>query len=229
MRGMSVVVALWCVALSYAQVDKTADEWLQKSFQAYSQLQSLQSKTTLIVLMVTPRYPEGTPIQKYLYAYTAQAPAKINLLVKDLNAQGEGQRFTCDGQTFKAGDESKPVANSGAALLEQLAEAGIAPSYDLVFLHGGKSSQEKFRKQITQLKVASESEKQITLAGRIKNERGKEDGLEIVIDKETLLMRTIKIRSEVKIEDSPGAFILVMEFEPTPNVAVSEQTWADKK
>jgi len=226
---MSVVVTLWCVALSYAQIDKTADEWLQKSFQAYSQLQSLQSKTTLTVLMVTPRYPEGTPIQKYLYAYTAQAPAKINLLVKDLNAQGDGQRYVSDGQTFKAGGESKPVANSGAALLEQLAEAGIAPSYDLVFLHGGKNSQEKFRKQITQLKVAGETEKQITLTGRIKNERGKEDGLEIVLDKETLLMRALRLRSEVKIEDQPGAFVLVMEFEPTPNVAVSEQTWEGGK
>ncbi len=225
---MSVVVALWCVALSYAQVDKTAEEWLQKSFQAYSQLQSLQSKTTLTVLMITPRYPEGTPIQKYLYAYTAQAPAKINLLVKDLNAQGEGQRITSDGQTLKADGDSKPVANSGAALLEQLAEAGIAPSYDLVFLHGGRSSQEKFRKQITQLKVAGESEKQITLTGRIKNERGKEDTLEIVLDKETLLMRTLKLRSEVKIEDQPGAFVLVMDFEPTPNVTVSEQTWERK-
>ncbi|GIV11288.1 MAG: hypothetical protein KatS3mg020_0779 [Fimbriimonadales bacterium] len=225
MRGISVVVALCCVALCYAQVDKTAEGWLQKSFQAYSQLQSLQSKTTLTVLMVTPRTPEGTPIQKYLYAYTAQAPARINLLVKDTNAQGAGQRYVSDGQTFMAGSESKPIANSGAALLEQLAEVGIAPSYDLVFLHGGKTSQERFRNQITQLKVVGESEKQVTLAGRIKNERGKEDTLEIVIDKESLLMRALRIRSEVKIEDQPGAFVLVMEFEPTPNVAVSEQTW----
>jgi hypothetical protein len=130
-----------------------------------------------------------------------------------------------DGQTFRTGNESKPVANSGAALLEQLAEVGVAPSYDLVFLHGGKTSQERFRNQITQLKVVGESEKQVTLAGRIKNERGKEDTLEIVIDKESLLMRALRIRSEVKIEDQPGAFILIMEFEPTPNVAVSEQTW----
>ncbi len=225
MRGLGVVVALSWLALSQAQVDKAADEWLQKSFQAYSQLQSLQSKTTLTVLMITPRIPDGTPIQKYLYAYTTQAPARLNLLVKDLNAQGEGQRYVCDGQTFKMGNESKPVANSGAALLEQLAEAGVAPSYDLVFLHGGKSSQERFRKQITQLKVAGESEKQVTLAGRIKNERGKEDALEIVIDKETMLMRALRIRSEVKIEDQPGAFVLVMEFEPTPNVAIGEQTF----
>ncbi|MCX7924764.1 MAG: hypothetical protein N2554_03015 [Fimbriimonadales bacterium] len=228
MRGMNVILALACVALSHAQIDKAAEEWLQKSFQAYAQLQSLQSKTTLTVLMVTPRYPDGTPIQKYLYAYTAQAPAKLTLLVKDMNAQGEGQRITCDGQTFKANGESKPVANSGAALLERLAESGIAPSYDLVFLHGGKSSQEKFRKQITQLKVAGETEKQITLSGRIKNERGKEDALEIVLDKETGLMRLLKLRSEVKIEDQPGAFVLIMEFEPTPNVAVSEQTWEGK-
>ncbi|MCS6919866.1 MAG: hypothetical protein NZM28_08850 [Fimbriimonadales bacterium] len=229
MRGMSVILALACVALSHAQIDKAADEWLQKSFQAYAQLQSLQSKTTLTVLMVTPRTPDGTPIQKYLYAYTAQAPAKLTLLVKDTNAQGEGQRYVSDGQTFKANGESKPVANSGAALLEQLAEAGVAPSYDLVFLHGGKSSQEKFRKQITQLKVAGETEKQITLSGRIKNERGKEDALEIVLDKETGLMRMLKLRSEVKIEDQPGAFVLIMEFEPTPNVAVSEQTFKAEK
>jgi len=59
MRGISVALALLGVAFCYAQVDKTADEWLQKSFQAYNQLQSLQSKTTLTVLMVTPRYPEA--------------------------------------------------------------------------------------------------------------------------------------------------------------------------
>ncbi|MCX7994055.1 MAG: hypothetical protein N2651_10360 [Fimbriimonadales bacterium] len=226
MRGMSVVMALACMALSYAQIDKAADEWLQKSFQAYAQLQSLQSKTTLTVSMVTPRYPEGTPLQRFLYAYTAQPPARINLLVKDMNTQGEGRRIVSDGQTFKAGEEAKPVANSGAALLEHLTGADVVPSYDLVFLLGGKSSQEKFRKQITQLKVAGETEKQITLTGRIKNERSKEDGLEIVIDKETGLMRTLKIRSEVKIEESPGAFVLLMEFEPTPNVSVSEQTWS---
>ncbi|MCS7208545.1 MAG: hypothetical protein NZ874_03145 [Fimbriimonadales bacterium] len=225
MRGMSVVLAVVCIALSYAQVDKAAEEWLQKSFQAYSQLQSLQSKTTLTVLMVTPRYPEGTPVQKYLYAYTAQPPARLNLLVKDLNASGEGRRYVCDGQNLKAGDETKSVANSGAALLEQLTDFGVLPPYDIVFVAGGKSSQDKFRKQITSLKVASEGEKQITLAGRIKNERGKEDGLEMVIDKETGLMRTLKLRTEVKIEDQPGALVLLMEFEPTPNVAVSEQTW----
>jgi hypothetical protein len=228
MRGISVVLTLLSIVCCYAQVDKTAEEWLQKTFQAYNQLQSLQSKTTLTVLMVTPRYPEGMPIQKYLYAYTAQAPARINLLVKDMNAQGEGQRYLSDGQTFKAGTESKPVANSGAALLEHLSSAEVVPCYDIVFLIGGKNSQEKFRKQITQLKVAGETEKQVTLAGRIKNERGKEDGLEIVIDKETLLMRSLKIRTEVKIEEQPGAFVLLMEFEPTPNVAVSEQTWTGK-
>lgn len=225
---MSVVLTLLGIAFCYAQVDKTAEEWLQKSFQAYTQLQSLQSKTTLTVLMVTPRYPDGMPIQKYLYAYTAQAPARINLVVKDLNAQGDGQRYLSDGQNFRVGNETKPVGNSGAALLEHLSSAEVVPSYDLVFLIGGKSSQEKFLKQITQLKIAGETEKQVTLAGRIKNERGKEDGLEIVIDKATLLMRSLKIRTEVKIEEQPGAFVLIMEFEPTPNVPVSEQTWTEK-
>jgi hypothetical protein len=225
MRRVGVLLALLCVACGWSQVDKAADEWLQKCFQAYSQLQSLQSKTTLTVLMVTPRTPDGTPIQKYLYAYTAQPPARLNLLVKDLNAKDEGQRYLSNGQTFTAGSESKPIANSGAALLEQLSDAGVLPTYDLVFLAGGRASQEKFRKQITQLRLAREDDKQVVLTGRIKNERGKEDGLEIVIDKASMLMTTLKIRTEVKIEEQPGAFVLIMEFDAKPNVEVSEQTF----
>jgi len=229
MRWVSVLLTLVCPVSSWAQIDKAADEWLQKCFQAYSQLQSLQSKTTLTVLMVTPRTPEGVPIQKYLYAYTAQPPARLNLLVQDLNAKDEGQRYVSNGQTLTAGSETKPVANSGAALLEQLAAAEVVPTYDIVFLVGGRNSQEKFRKQITQLRIANETDTQITLTGRIKNERGKEDGLEIVIDKATLLMTTLKIRTEVKIEEQPGAFILVMAFDAKPNVEVSEQTFAASK
>lgn len=229
MRRAGVLLALLCAAYGWAQVDKAADEWLQKCFQAYSQLQSLQSKTTLTVLMVTPRTPEGTPIQKYLYAYTAQPPARLNLLVKDLNAKDEGQRYISNGQTFTTGSESKLVANSGSALLEQLTDAGVLPTYDLVFLAGGRASQEKFRKQITQLRLAREDEKQVVLTGRIKNERGKEDGLEIVIDKATALMTILKIRTEVKIEEQPGAFVLIMEFDAKPNVEVSEQTFAASK
>lgn len=229
MRRFGVFLTLVCVVGGWAQVDKAADEWLQKSFQAYTQLQSLQSKTTLTVLMITPRLPDGTPIQKYLYAYTAQPPARLNLLVKDLNAKDDGQRYVSNGQTLTAGNETKPVANSGAALLEQLTDAGVVPPYDLVFLIGGRNSQEKFRKQITQLRIASETENQITLAGRIKNERGKEDALEIVLDKETALIRTLKIRAEVKIEEQPGAFVLVMEFEAKPNVETSEQTFTPGK
>jgi hypothetical protein len=229
MRRIGVLLALLCVACGWSQVDKAADEWLQKCFQAYSQLQSLQSKTTLTVLMVTPRTPDGTPIQKYLYTYTAQPPARLNLLVKDLNAKDEGQRYISNGQTFTTGGESKPVANSGAALLEQLTDAGVLPTYDLVFLAGGRTSQEKFRKQITQLRVAREDDKQVVLTGRIKNERNKEDTLEIVIDKATMLMTTLKIRTEVKIEEQPGAFVLIMEFDAKPNVEVSEQTFAASK
>ena len=229
MRRVGVLLALLCVACGWSQVDKAADEWLQKCFQAYSQLQSLQSKTTLTVLMVTPRTPDGTPIQKYLYAYTAQPPARLNLLVKDLNAKDEGQRYVSNGQTFTTGGESKPVANSGAALLEQLTDAGVLPTYDLVFLAGGRTSQEKFRKQITQLRLAREDDKQVVLTGRIKNERNKEDTLEIVIDKATMLMTTLKIRTEVKIEEQPGAFVLIMEFDAKPNVEVSEQTFAASK
>jgi hypothetical protein len=229
MRRVSVLLALLCVACGWSQVDKAADEWLQKCFQAYSQLQSLQSKTTLTVLMVTPRTPDGTPIQKYLYAYTAQPPARLNLLVKDLNAKDEGQRYISNGQTLTVGSETKPVANSGAALLEQLAAAEVVPSYDLVFLVGGRTSQEKFRKQITQLRLAREDDKQVVLTGRIKNERNKEDTLEIVIDKATMLMTTLKIRTEVKIEEQPGAFVLIMEFDAKPNVEVSEQTFAASK
>jgi hypothetical protein len=229
MRRVSVLLALLCAAYGWAQMDKAADEWLQKCFQAYSQLQSLQSKTTLTVLMVTPRTPDGTPIQKYLYTYTAQPPARLNLLVKDLNAKDEGQRYLSNGQTFTAGSESKPIANSGAALLEQLAAAEVVPPYDLVFLVGGRTSQEKFRKQITQLRLAREDDKQVVLTGRIKNERNKEDTLEIVIDKATMLMTTLKIRTEVKIEEQPGAFVLIMEFDAKPNVEVSEQTFAASK
>jgi hypothetical protein len=229
MRRVGVLLALLCAVCGWSQVDKAADEWLQKCFQAYSQLQSLQSKTTLTVLMVTPRTPDGTPIQKYLYAYTAQPPARLNLLVKDLNAKDEGQRYVSNGQTFTTGSESKPVANSGAALLEQLTDAGVLPTYDLVFLVGGRASQEKFRKQITQLRLAREDDKQVVLTGRIKNERNKEDTLEIVIDKATMLMTTLKIRTEVKIEEQPGAFVLTMEFDAKPNVEVSEQTFAASK
>jgi hypothetical protein len=229
MRRVGVLLALLCVACGWSQVDKAADEWLQKCFQAYSQLQSLQSKTTLTVLMVTPRTPDGTPIQKYLYAYTAQPPARLNLLVKDLNAKDEGQRYLSNGQTLTVGNETKPVANSGAALLEQLSDAGVLPTYDLVFLVGGRASQEKFRKQITQLRLAREDDKQVVLTGRIKNERGKEDGLEIVIDKATALMTNLKIRTEVKIEEQPSAFVLTMEFDAKPNVEVSEQTFAASK
>ena len=229
MRRAGVLLALLCAVCGWAQVDKAADEWLQKCFQAYSQLQSLQSKTTLTVLMVTPRMPDGTPIQKYLYAYTAQPPARLNLLVKDLNAKDEGQRYISNGQTLTVGSETKPVANSGAALLEQLAAAEVVPPYDLVFLVGGRTSQEKFRKQITQLRLAREDDKQVVLTGRIKNERNKEDTLEIVIDKATMLMTTLKIRTEVKIEEQPGAFVLIMEFDAKPNVEVSEQTFAASK
>ncbi len=67
------------------------------------------------------------------------------------------------------------------------------------------------------------------LTGRIKNERGKEDTLEIVIDKATALMTTLKIRTEVKIEEQPGAFVLIMEFDAKPNVEVSEQTFTAGK
>jgi hypothetical protein len=229
MRRVSVLLALLCAAYGWAQMDKAADEWLQKCFQAYSQLQSLQSKTTLTVLMVTPRTPDGTPIQKYLYTYTAQPPARLNLLVKDLNAKDEGQRYISNGQTLTVGSETKPVANSGAALLEQLAAAEVVPPYDLVFLVGGRTSQEKFRKQITQLRLAREDDKQVVLTGRIKNERNKEDTLEIVIDKATMLMTTLKIRTEVKIEEQPSAFVLIMEFDAKPNVEVSEQTFAASK
>ncbi|MCS7272952.1 MAG: hypothetical protein NZ550_02250 [Fimbriimonadales bacterium] len=225
MRAVWIVVALGSIALGAAQIEKPADDWLQKAFQAYSQLQTLQSKTTLTVLMVNARYPDGQPVQRYVYAYTVQPPARLHLLVKDANAPGEGQRYTSDGQTFRYEQGTKPVANSGIALLEMLSEAGVLPTYDLVFVLGGKNSQEKFRKQITSLKVATEDEKQVVLAGRIRNERGKEDGIEITLDKSTGLMRVLRIRTEVKIDEQPGALVLVMEFEATPNVPVSEQTW----
>lgn len=222
----TILLTLIGVLLASAQIDKAAEEWLQQSFQAYSQLQSLQSRTTVTVLMITPRYPNGMPVQKYLYAYTLQPPAKLNLLVKDANAPGEGQRYVSDGQTLRSAEGAKPVGNSGAALLEMLSDFGVLPTYDIVFALGGKPSQEKFRKQITRLRIAREDEQQVVLTGRIRNERGKEDGLEITIDKNSKLIRTLKIRNEVTIDDQPGALELVMEFEPSPNVPVSEQTWS---
>jgi hypothetical protein len=161
MRRVGVLLALLCVACGWAQVDKAADEWLQKCFQAYSQLQSLQSKTTLTVLMVTPRTPDGTPIQKYLYAYTAQPPARLNLLVKDLNAKDEGQRYISNGQTLTVGSETKPVANSGAALLEQLSDAGLCPPTTSCSLSEGapvkRSSASKSRNCASPAKTTSRS------------------------------------------------------------------------
>jgi hypothetical protein len=221
------LLVLWAGAL--AQIEPKADEWLERSFKAYSALQSLQSKTTVTVLLITPKNPQGETVQKLLYAYTVRPPAQINLLVKDTAAQGEGTRYLCDGTTLKSGERTVPVQGSGAALLEGLVSLDVFTPYDMVFLLGGKSSQEKIKKEIKNLRVAAEDEKQVTLSGRVRNERDREDEWEFVIDKQSQLMRRIKIATRAKLEGQDAQFVLTMEFEPTPNPPVSEKTFSGEE
>ncbi len=228
MRKVMVLMGFCVLTLSlWAQVDRNALDWLNRSFDAYSKLESLQSKTELVVLMITPRNPQGEAIQRLTYAYTLKRPAMMNLLVKDHNRTGEPQRYLCDGRQLQGGGQTLQVGNSGLALIELLTTVEVVPTYDMVFLFGGAGSQEKFRKQISQLSVASEDEKQVVLKGRIKNERNREDELEIVIDKGDLLMRMMRLTTRAKIEGSESAFVLQVTFEPTPNAPTTEKTFTD--
>jgi hypothetical protein len=227
MRRLWVIglVAL-CVAAS-AQIESKAEEWLERSFKAYSALQSLQSKTTITMLLVTPKNPQGETIQKLLYAYTICPPAQINLVVKDTAVEGAGKRYLCNGTTLKGGERSVSVQGSGSALIEGLISLDVFTPYDMVFLLGGKSSQEKVKKEIRNLRIVAEDEKQVVLGGALRNERNREDEWEFVIDKQTQLMRRIKIATRAKLEGQDAQFILLMEFEPTPNPPVDEKIFSE--
>jgi hypothetical protein len=224
---------LWAIGLvalgigASAQIESKADEWLERSFKAYSALQSLQSKTTVTMLLITPKNPQGETIQKLIYAYTIRPPAQINLVVKDTAVQGEGTRYLCNGTTLKSGERSVSVQGSGNALIEGLIGFDVFTPYDMVFLLGGRSSQEKIKKEIRNLRVVAEDEKQVVLGGRIRNEREREDEWEFVIDKQTQLMRRIKIATRAKLEGQDAQFVLTMEFEPIPNPPVDDKTFSE--
>lgn len=208
--ALQTVVAFVC----WAQVEKSAEEWLTKCFQAYSQLNTLQSKTTLSVYLYTPRTPEGELFQQFRYTYTCQPPAQLNLTVEDTRGQSEKRTLVSDGNTLKVGEQSLPIGNSGMALIEQLISADVVPPYDLVFLLGGRANQEKFRKQIRSLKVSKEDETQVVLTGKLLSEAKREDDLEIVLDKSTALMRSFRVTARYKLEGTDSAMSLVMEFQP---------------
>lgn len=227
MRGLwAIGLFVLCVGAS-AQIEPKADEWLERSFKAYSALQSLQSKTTVTVQLITPKNPQGETIQKLVYAYTIRPPAQINLLVKDTASKDEGTRYLCDGTTLKSGERTVPVQGSGSALLEGLVGFDVFTPYDMVFVLGGRNSQEKIKKEIKNLRVAAEDEKQVTLSGRVRNESNREDEWEFVISKQTLLMQRIKIATRVKLEGQDAQFVLTMEFEPTPNPPIGEKTFSE--
>ncbi len=225
MRTFGAIGLCALLAWASAQIEPKADEWLERSFKAYSALQSLQSKTIVTVLLIKPRNPQGETIQKLVYAYTLRPPAQINLMVKDTANKDEGVRYLCDGTTLKSGERTVSVQGSGSALLEGLVSLDVFTPYDIVFVLGGKTSQEKIKKEIKNLRVASEDEKQVVLSGRIRNESNREDEWEFVIDKATQLMRRIKIATRVKLEEQEAQFVLTMEFEPTPNPPVSDKTF----
>ncbi len=227
MRGLWAIGLIALCIEAYAQIESKADEWLERSFKAYSALQSLQSKTTVTMLLVTPKNPQGETIQKLIYAYTIRPPAQINLVVKDTAVQGGGTRYLCNGTTLKSGERSVPVQGSGNTLIEGLIGFDVFTPYDMVFILGGRSSQEKMKKEVRNLRVVSEDEKQVVLGGRIRNESNREDEWEFVIDKQTQLMRRIKIATRAKLEGQDAQFVLTMEFEPTPNPPVDEKTFSE--
>ncbi len=214
MRITAVALLSLGAFVCWAQVEKSAEEWLTKCFQAYSQLTRLQSKTTLSVYLYTPRTPAGELFQQFRYTYTCQPPAQLNLTVENPLEQSEKRTLIADGNTLKVGDQSIPIGNSGMALIEQLVSADVVPPYDLVFMLGGRASQEKFRKQIRSLKVSKEDETQVVLTGKLLSESKREDDLEIVLDKSTGLMRSFRVTARYKLEGTDSAMSLVMEFQP---------------
>ncbi len=214
MRIVAVALFAFVAFVCWAQVEKPAEEWLTKCFQAYSQLTTLQSKTTLSVYLYTPRTPTGELFQQFRYTYTCQPPAQLNLTVENTLEQSEKRTLISDGNVLKVGEQSIPIGNSGMALIEQLIAADVVPPYDLVFLLGGRANQEKFRKQIRSLKVSKEDEAQVVLTGKLLSEGKREDDLEIVLDKSTALMRSFRVTARYKLEGTDSAMSLVMEFQP---------------
>ncbi len=218
MRKLAVVLGLWAIGCGWAvaQIEKSADEWLNRTFQAYSQLNELRSTTTISAILYTPRTPQGEFLQSFRYTYTCRKPAQLELTVENLLHQEGGKRaLSCDGKELKVGEQSFTVANSGMALIEQLVSADVVPTYDMVFLYGGRSSQEKFRNQISALKISKEDESQVVLTGKMRKETKGEDDLEIVIDKSTALMRSLRLSARYKLEGTDSVISLVMEFQPS--------------
>lgn len=187
-------------------------------FNAYSQPLPAQQKATVSVVMTTSRNPQGEVIQRFVYTYTLEAPAKLNLTVQNTltnattRVQSDGQRLTVQAPNRQP--QEVLIANSGLALLEQLVAQDVVPTYDMVFVFGGKTKQEEFRKQVSQLKIVSEDEKQVVITGKIRNERNRDDDLRLVLDKATARLRVFQVTTQVKIEGTDGAFTLLMEFEP---------------
>ncbi|CUU38042.1 MAG: hypothetical protein K6U12_08870 [Armatimonadetes bacterium] len=218
MRRLLTLLACALGAGLWAQTTRSADEWLTAMFNAYSQPLPAQQKATVSVVMTTSRNPQGEVIQRFVYTYTLEAPAKLNLTVQNTlmntttRVQSDGQRLTVQAPNRQP--QEVLIANSGLALLEQLVAQDVVPTYDMVFVFGGKTKQEEFRKQVSQLKIVSEDEKQVVITGKIRNERNRDDDLRLVLDKATARLRVFQVTTQVKIEGTDGAFTLLMEFEP---------------
>ncbi len=216
-----LLAILACVVMGaglWTQTARSVDEWLTAMFNAYSRPQPAQQKAIVSVVMATARNPQGEVIQRLVYTYTLEAPAKLNLTVQNTLAntttrvQSDGQRLTVQAPNRQP--QEVLIANSGLALLEQLVAQDVVPTYDMVFVFGGKTKQDEFRKQVSQLKIVSEDEKQVVITGKIRNERNREDDLQLVLDKATARLRVFQVTTRVKIEGADGAFTLLMEFEP---------------
>lgn len=209
---MGIICFLW------SQTGRSAEEWISGMLTAYSRPRSFHQKATVSALMMSSRNPQGEVLQQMVYTYTIEAPAKLNLTVQDM-LSGKTTLARSDGTYLsvqKPNQEAQKVliAGSGLALLEQLIAHDIVPTYDMVFVFGGKAKQEEFRKQISQVRIATEDEKSVVLTARIRNEKNREDELQLVLDKTTATMRRFRVTTRAKIEGSEGAFALLMEFEP---------------
>lgn len=215
---LCVLWAMGAVCLLGAQSNRSAQEWLSEMLNAYSKATSLQQKATVSVLMRSARNPQGEPLQRIVYIYALEPPAKLNLTLQD-TVSGKTTRVQSDGNSLtvqKENQESqkKLIANSGLALLEQLIAQDILPTYDMVFVFGGKTKQEEFLKQVSQLKIVSEDEKTVVLTARLQEQLKRPSELQIVLDKATARMLRFQVTTTTKIEGSEGAFVLLMEFEP---------------
>lgn len=216
-----ILCMLWVigtVCLLGAQSNRSVQEWLSEMLNAYSKATSLQQKATVSVLMRSARSPQGEPLQRIIYTYTLEPPAKLNLTLQD-TVSGKTTRAQSDGNSLTVQKENqepqkKLIANSGLALLEELIAQDILPTYDMVFVFGGKAKQEEFLKQVSQLKIASEDEKTVVLTARLQEQLKRPSELQIVLDKATARMLRFQVSTSAKIEGSEGAFVLLMEFEP---------------